>query len=82
MKNKVLLILSSGFILSPLIIIWWMSDYDRYLYLISGPFPFSSLGSAPFQIVFSALMVLIGSAGVLFWSSLNRKNADEDRHFI
>ena len=59
-----------------------MSDYDRYLWLISGPFPFSHLGGSSFQIVFYVLIVLMGSAGVLVSSSLNRKNENEDRHFI
>lgn len=70
MKNKALLILSCGFILSPLIIMWWISDYDRYLSLIAGPFPFSHLGSAPFQIIFYVLLILIGSSGLYFSLSL------------
>ncbi len=48
-----------------------MSDYDRYLGLIAGPFPFSHLGSTSFQMVFYALMVLIGIVG--FYFSFSRK---------
>ncbi len=72
MKNKALLILSFGFMLVPLVFIWWVSDYNRYLSLIEGPFPFSYMGSMLYQIVFYTLSVLIGCIG--FYFSLYRSN--------
>ena len=37
-------------ILSPPFLYWWIhGDYDRYLWIISGPYPYSNLGSAPYQ---------------------------------
>lgn len=29
---------------------WYISDYDRYVEMIRGPFPFSYFGSAPVQL--------------------------------
>ena len=78
MKSKLLLILSLAFILAPLVTIWWMSDYDRYLSLIEGPFPFSYMGSMLYQIVFYSISVLIGSIGLYFFFSRNRENKSEN----
>lgn len=52
------------FIISPLFLYWWIhGDYDRYLWIIKGPYPYSNLGSAPYQ-----LLLYGGSffAGILF----------------
>lgn len=43
--------IGSLFILSPFILYWFIhGNYHRYMWLISGPFPFSQLGSGPVQL--------------------------------
>lgn len=59
------------FIVSPLFLYWWIhGDYDRYLWIIKGPYPYSNLGSAPYQLflyggLFFAGIILIIVALVL-----------------
>lgn len=49
--------------LSPLILGWWIhGDYDRYLWIISGPWPYSSMGSGPFQMAMAMGLFLVGLA--------------------
>lgn len=49
------------FIFSPLVLYWWIhGDYNRYLWIISGPFPYSHLGSGPFQLALFGGLVLVG----------------------
>lgn len=57
----------------PIIFIWLISDYERYVWLINGPYPFSHLGGGPFQLW---VMTLLGFLGVisLAISILFRKN--------
>jgi hypothetical protein len=50
---------------------WWLhGDYDRYIWIINGPFPFSHLGSGPLQMGLTVLAALGGLvliiAAVLF----------------
>lgn len=49
--SDLLLGLSFLFILSPAILYWFIhGSYERYIWLINGPYPFSHLGGGPFQI--------------------------------
>ena len=42
--------LSFIFLLSPLALFWFLhGDYGRYIWIINGPYPFSSMGSGPVQ---------------------------------
>lgn len=57
-------------VVSPVILYWFIhGDPERYLWIISGPPPFSSFGSGPFQLymyaglVFSGLLLI--AAGIL-----------------
>jgi len=44
-----------------LFLYWFVKgDYDRYLWIISGPFPFSHMGGASFQVVVYGGLVLVG----------------------
>ena len=53
------------FIFSPLLLYWWIhGDYNRYLWIIGGPFPYSYFGSGPFQLV---LYVGLFGVGILFF---------------
>ncbi len=55
-------LLGLGFILiiSPIALYWLIhGNYDRYIWIISGPSPFSSLGGGPFQIfVYTGLFII------------------------
>lgn len=57
-------LLISGIILLalPIIFVWFIGDYERYMWLIHGPYPFSRLGGGPFQL---RAMVLLGFLGVI-----------------
>jgi hypothetical protein len=57
MKNLIQIVsslcLGLSFILfvSPIFLYWFIhGDYDRYIWIINGPFPFSHLGGGPFQL--------------------------------
>ena len=68
MNNKIInfflsLLLGLGTILllSPLALNWWIhGDYDRYLWIINGPYPYSSFGGGPFQLVMYLGLFLCG----------------------
>lgn len=48
-------------VLSPLALYWFIhGDYERYIWIINGPYPFSSLGGGPFQILVYAGLFLLG----------------------
>lgn len=52
------------FIISPLFLYWWIhGDYDRYLWIIKGPYPYSNLGSASYQLLLYGGLFF---AGILF----------------
>ena len=57
--SNLLFFLGIEIFLSPIIIYWFMNgDYDRYIWIINGPFPFSNFGGGPFQLLmYSALCV-------------------------
>lgn len=64
---------------SPIALYWWIhGDYNRYIWIIHGPFPYSAMGSGPFQLWMSATLFLSGAvlltAGLLLkrhvWSKL------------
>ena len=47
---SILLLVGRIFIISPLFLYWWIhGDYERYLWIINGPEPFSNFGSGPYQ---------------------------------
>ena len=48
-------------VVSPVILYWFIhGDPERYLWIISGPPPFSSFGSGPFQLYMYAGLVFSG----------------------
>lgn len=68
------LLLGAGIVLvlSPLAIYWFIhGDAERYLWIISGPAPFNSLGSGPFQLVVYAGLIIAG--GLLIATGLVAK---------
>jgi len=49
-------------LLSPLMLYWWIhGNYDHYLWIISGPYPYSNFGGGPFQLVVYLGLFLSGS---------------------
>jgi len=40
---------------------WWIhGDYGRYVWIISGPYPYDGFGSGPFQLAMYAGLFSIG----------------------
>ena len=64
------LLLGFGTILlaSPFLLWWWIQEsYERYVWIIGGPYPYEYLGGGPFQVMvysglFAAGFVLTPSA--------------------
>ena len=81
MKNNIFnfflsLILGLGiiFIISPVVLYWWIhGNYDRYLWIIRGPYPYSDLGSGPFQLLISIGLFIIGFIFLMIYFTLNKK---------
>lgn len=49
------------FLASPFALFWWIhEDCERYVWIISGPPPFDSFGSGPFQALMYGGLFLIG----------------------
>lgn len=64
--SNLLLGLGIIFIISPFFLFWFIhDDYDRYIWIIHGPFPFSHFGSGPFQLFLFVGLFLIGIALIL-----------------
>jgi hypothetical protein len=58
---------------SPFLMRWWISgDYDRYLGIISGPWPYSHLGSGPLQLFVYGFLIVAGLVIVVFALVLKR----------
>lgn len=58
------LCLGIGYLLliAPFALNWFIhADYERYIWIINGPYPFSDMGSEPFQVMMS-IFLWIGSA--------------------
>ncbi len=54
-------VIGSLFILSPFCLYWFIhGNYDRYLWIINGPFPFSHFGSLPVQIILYVGLPIFG----------------------
>lgn len=55
---------------SPIFLAWWLSDYERYIWTISGPEPFRRFGSGPYMLGMFFIMEFIGlsvlTVGVIF----------------
>lgn len=56
-----LYVLAGVFILSPVILYWWIhGDYQRYFWIINQPYPLSHLGSFGYQATLYGTLVFIG----------------------
>lgn len=76
MKNSyynTLLIIGIVLLATPALLYWWIhGDYDRYLTIINGPFPFSHLGGGPFQLVVYGGLFLLGIVVIDIWFVVSR----------
>jgi hypothetical protein len=47
---------------SPMLLWWWIhGDYERYVWIISGPQPYEQFGGGPFQLFMYTSLLLIGT---------------------
>ena len=59
--SNLLLLIGIEICLSPFILYWFIhGDYDRYIWIINGPFPFSSFGGGPFQLLMYGGLLITG----------------------
>jgi len=59
--SSILLCWGVIFIASPVWLTWFIhGNYERYLWIINGPFPFSSFGSGQFQLFMFIFLILAG----------------------
>jgi hypothetical protein len=69
--------LSLIFFISPFILYWFIhGSYERYIWIINGPYPFSLFGGGPFQLWMGILLIFSGIISLLLWllfSYLERK---------
>jgi len=48
-------------ILAPGFLYWWIhGNYERYLWIIGGPAPYSKFGSGPYQLAMYGCLVIVG----------------------
>jgi hypothetical protein len=70
----VLLGLGFIFVISPIALYWFIhGSYDRYIWIINGPYPFSSLGGGPFQLFVYTGLFIIGISLTFIGISLKSK---------
>jgi hypothetical protein len=59
--KEILLGLGFVFMISPFVLYWFIhGNYDRSIWIISGPYPFNSFGGGPFQMFMYAGLFLFG----------------------
>ena len=69
--SSLLLGLGTILLASPFLLWWWThGSYERYVWIISGPYPYDNLGGGPFQVMvysglFAAGFVLTSLALIL-----------------
>lgn len=56
------------FMLSPFFLGWWIhGDYERYLWIINGPEPYSNFGGGPYQLIMCLGLEYVGGIYVRGW---------------
>lgn len=59
--SDLLLGLGFIFIISPAILYWFIhGNYERYIWIINGPYPFRHFGGGPFQIFIYVGLFIVG----------------------
>jgi hypothetical protein len=61
-------------IVSPIFLYWFIhGDYERYIWIINGPFPFSSFGGGPFQMLTYISLFITGLVLIIISLIIKRK---------
>jgi len=72
--SKILLFIGIGISFSPIILYWFIhGDYERYIWIINGPFPFSSFGGGPFQMLIYFSLFITGAVLIIVSLIIKRK---------
>ena len=72
--SKILLFIGIGISFSPIILYCFIhGDYERYIWIIKGPFPFSSFGGGPFQMLMYASLFITGIILIIISLIIKRK---------
>ena len=59
--SNLLLLIGIEICLSPIILYWFIhGNYDRYIWIINGPFPLNSFGGGPFQLLMYGGLLISG----------------------
>lgn len=67
-------------LLSPAFFYWWIhGNYERYIWIINGPAPYSSFGGGPYQLfnffIFPILLgVILASVSIIMRRKLFKQN--------
>jgi len=70
----ILQIIGATFVLSPVFLYWFIhGNYERYVWIINNPFPFSHLGSAIFQVLLSAGLIITGIIFIILSFIISQK---------
>lgn len=63
------------FIISPAILYWFIhGNYERYIWILNGPYPFSHFGGGPFQLFISIGFFIVGVGLIVISMILKKKN--------
>lgn len=74
--SRILLFIGIGISFSSIILYWFIhGDYERYIWIINGPFPFSSFGGRPFQLLMYVGLFILGVTLIAASLFINRKNS-------
>ncbi|MEA3422520.1 MAG: hypothetical protein U9Q80_01725 [Bacillota bacterium] len=73
--SNILLVIGSVFTISPIILYWFIhGSYEMYNWIINGPYPFSHLGSGPFQLFLYASLFIIGISLITITMIIKRRS--------
>lgn len=69
------LLMGLGFIftISPIILYCFVhGNYERYIWIINGPYPFSHFGSGPFHLFMYLSLLIVGAALIVIAMMIKR----------
>lgn len=73
--SDLLLGLGFIFIISPAILYWFIhGNYERYIWILNGPYPFSHFGGGPFQLFMSVGLFIVGIGLIVISMTLEKRN--------
>ncbi len=71
--SNVFLIAGIEVSLSPIFMYWFIhGDYERYIWIINGPFPFKSFGGGPFQMLMYISLFITGAVFIFLSLHFNK----------